>query len=57
MLTVKEIAENLSVSDRTVRLWIESGKLKGYKFGKDYRVEPSDFKEFVEQAKVTKSNE
>lgn len=52
MLTVQEIANKLSVTDRTVRLWLESGRLKGYKFGKDYRVDPEDFKEFVENARV-----
>ena len=29
--TVSEIAELLSVSDATVRLWINTGRLKGYK--------------------------
>ena len=55
MLTVNEIAKNLNVSTRTVRLWIESGKLKAYRFGKDYRIEPNDLKEFVEKSRVSTS--
>lgn len=53
MLTVNDIAENLNVSTRTVRLWIEDGKLQAYKFGKDYRIEPEDLKTFIEKSKVS----
>lgn len=55
MLTVNEIAKNLNVSTRTIRLWIESGKLKAYRFGKDYRIEPTDLKEFIEKSRVSTS--
>lgn len=52
MLTVGDVAERLNVSVKTVRRWIESGKLEGYKFGKDYRIQQESFNRFIEESKV-----
>ena len=47
-LTVEEIAKILKVSDTTVRGFIRSKKLRGAKFGRDYRVRKADFDRFVQ---------
>ena len=52
ILTISEIAEQLKVSNRTVRNWIESGKLKGFRFGLQYRIKKEDFEEFIKQSEV-----
>lgn len=52
MLTVFEVAEQLKVSAKTIRVWIESGKLEGYRFGKDYRIHKQDLERFINQSKV-----
>lgn len=47
-LSLSEVAELMEVTERTVRRWIKSGKLKAYKPGRDYRIPESAVKEFVE---------
>lgn len=47
MLTTTEVAEKLRVSDRTVRTWISSGKLKAFRVNKIYRINESDLDEFI----------
>lgn len=44
---VNEVAEMLSVHPETIRRNLKSGKLKGYKVGKDWRVEESEIREFL----------
>lgn len=56
MLTVSEVASQLKVSNKTVRLWINSGRLAGYKYGKDYRINKQDLEEFIEKSKVHPMN-
>ena len=50
ILTIAEIAEQLRVSNRTVRNWIDSGKLKAFKFGLQYRINKADFEEFIKNS-------
>jgi excisionase family DNA binding protein len=49
-LTVNEIAEELRVKPRTVRLWLDSGALRGIKAGRQWRVRPEDLEAFVAQS-------
>ena len=51
-LSLGEVAGLLSVSERTVRRWIKSGKLKAYKPGRDYRIPESAVRQFVEESEV-----
>lgn len=37
-ITVTQAAEQLHISEKTVRAWLKSGKLNGYKLGKSWRV-------------------
>ena len=48
-MTVEEIAKLLKVSETTVRVWIREKKLRGAKFGRDYRVLRTDFDKFVQE--------
>lgn len=57
VLTIAEIAEQLRVSNRTVRNWIDSGKLKAFKFGLQYRVNKQDFEDFIKQSEVKNEEE
>ena len=45
LLTVKEAAEKLKVHENTVYLWLETGKLKGIRFGGLWRIPEESLKE------------
>ena len=54
MLTLKEVAQTLRISETTLRSWVDTGILKGYKFNREYRVSKEDLDAFIEESKVTK---
>lgn len=54
MLTLKEVGEVLRISETTLRSWVDTGILKGYKFNREYRVSKEDLDAFIEDSKVTK---
>jgi excisionase family DNA binding protein len=43
----------MGVSERTVRRWIKSGKLRAYKPGRDYRIPESAVRELVEDSEIS----
>lgn len=48
ILTIKEVAEKMQVSTRTVRRWIKEGKLKASRLGhRTYRVLEEDLISFI----------
>jgi len=52
MFTVQQVAQQLQVSDRTVRNWVERGELRVFRIGKrGYRIGESDLIEFIERRK------
>lgn len=51
-LSLSEVAGSMGVSERTIRRWIKSGKLKAYKPGRDYRIPVSAVREFVKESEV-----
>jgi len=51
LLTYREAAKLLGVTDRTVWQLVKDGKLQNVKFGRSVRIDPVDLKTFVEQAK------
>ena len=51
-LSLAEAAERLGISERTARRWINSGKLRAYKPGRDYRIPESAIREAVEGSEV-----
>lgn len=53
-LTVKQMANILTVTSTTIYRYLKAGKLTFYKFGKEYRVYEKDFKEFLASCNVVK---
>ena len=55
MLTLRDVAETLKVSETTVRRWVRAGSLPGYKVGKrgQLRVREEDLELFLEQQRVS----
>jgi excisionase family DNA binding protein len=45
--TPEGAAEALMVSPKTIREWLRTGKLKGVKIGRLWRVRESDLQEFL----------
>ncbi len=52
LLSLSEVAETLEKSERTIRRWIKSGKLKAYKPGRDYLIPESAIRELIEGSEV-----
>jgi len=50
--TVQEVAQQLRVSEKTVRTWIDQGDLPAFSIGKrGYRISESDLLAFIERRK------
>ncbi len=47
------VAGRLGVSERTVRRWIQAGKLKATRPGRDYRIPESAVKALIEEGEVS----
>lgn len=47
MLTIKEVAEKLDVSTRTINRYIKEGKLTAYKVGNKWRFTPEEIQRFI----------
>ena len=54
MLSVKEIANLLKISDRTVRNLIETGQIKAYKVGNQFRIKEEDYQNYLNQINTIK---
>ncbi|OGI67671.1 hypothetical protein A2732_00050 [Candidatus Nomurabacteria bacterium RIFCSPHIGHO2_01_FULL_40_10] len=50
--TAKELAEKLRVNIMTIYRYIDAGKLKVYKFGKEFRIDKKEFDSFLNKAKT-----
>ena len=50
-LSVKQMAEILQVSRRTIYRMIDSGKLPAYKLDRDWRIAKEDIDQFLEKRK------
>jgi excisionase family DNA binding protein len=51
--SLSEVAGLMGVSERTVRRWIKSGRLKAYKPGRDYRIPESGLRAFIEESEIS----
>jgi excisionase family DNA binding protein len=49
-----DLARILDVNVMTIYRYIKAGKLRAYKFGKEYRIEKVDFECFLDEAKNNK---
>ena len=56
MLTVKEVAEELRVSERLVTKWITKGELPAIDLGKGYRIYRSDLDAFIEKRRTKRAD-
>ena len=54
LLTVKEVAQELKVSERWITQQITNGTLPAVKFGKTYRIYRSDLDEFIKNRRTRK---
>lgn len=52
-LSLSDVARVMGVSERTVRRWIQAGKLRAYKPGRDYRISETALREFIEESEVS----
>ena len=52
--TAQELAEKLRVNIMTIYRYIKAGKLKAYKFGKEFRIDKKEFNKFLDKAKTKK---
>ncbi len=50
-LTVEEVSQKLQVHWQTILTYIKSGKLRAVKLGRGYRIDPEDFRDFIERMK------
>jgi excisionase family DNA binding protein len=48
-LTVKQVADELSFTERAVHKWIKEGRIAALKIGRDYRISEEDFQKFKEK--------
>lgn len=49
ILNVKQVQDRLKLSERTVFRLIKTGKLKGFKAGREWRFEESDIEDFIKE--------
>lgn len=56
-LYIKDITEDLGVHEETVRTWIKQKKLIAYRFGRDYRIRPEDYKIFLEKHRTSEQED
>jgi excisionase family DNA binding protein len=49
--TIEEAAAVLKIKPRTVRSWIDSGKIKSFHIGDLVRIHEDDLKDFIAQAR------
>ena len=50
--TTEELAEKLRVNIMTIYRYIDSGKLKAYKIGKEFRIDKREFSSFLDNVKT-----
>ncbi len=51
LLTLRDAAEQLNVSQRTIYRWMEQNLLHPFKLGKSWRFEQSDIDNFIRMAR------
>jgi excisionase family DNA binding protein len=57
LLTVKQVADIMSVDEKTVRSWIQRGELRAVNIGRlrpEYRIRPADLDEFISLRQTNK---
>lgn len=52
--TVREVAANLLISEKTVRRWIDVGELTAHRLGRQLRISHSDLETFIRLRRETR---
>jgi len=47
LLTTRDVAELLQLTETTIRSWIVGGELRAMRFGREYRVAVEDLEAFI----------
>ena len=50
--TARELADKLQLNIMTIYRYIDAGKLKAYKIGKEFRIDKKEFDKFLNKAKT-----
>lgn len=50
--TARELAVKLRVNIMTIYRYIEAGKVKAYKIGKEFRIDKEEFENFLKLSKI-----
>jgi excisionase family DNA binding protein len=60
LLTVKQVADIMSVDEKTIRNWIQRGDLRAVNIGRlrpEYRIRPADLDEFISRRQTDRSGD
>ena len=49
LLTVREAATRLKVSEKSIKAWLSKGQLRGYKAGRQWRIPIEAIDEFLKR--------
>ena len=55
LYSVKEAAQIFNVTDRTIRNWIETGKIESYRFGLSYKIPENSIEEFMQKSLISRN--
>lgn len=50
--TAQELADKLRLNVMTIYRYIDAGKLKAYKLGKEFRIDKSEYTSFLNRSKT-----
>ena len=53
LLTYREAAKVLGVTERTIWTFVNDGRLPAVRFGRSVRIDPADLRGFISRAKCT----
>jgi excisionase family DNA binding protein len=51
-LTIKDIAQQLKMDEKTIRRWVKDGKLPAISLGGKYRIARSDLNAFLDSKRL-----
>ena len=52
--STSEVAKELRISTKTLYKRIASQEILAYRFGKNYKIHPADFNEYIKNSRATK---
>ncbi len=52
--TAEDLADKIGVNIMTIYRYIKAGRLKAFKFGKEFRIEVKEFENFLNKHKTQK---